>query len=181
VPTQLATVTAENRAQFERDGFVALDGPVIDRHEIDEVLALLEPLLRWSEKLPPEKVHDLAVGDTTGGRILEIDDTSDLAPELRRTAAFARCRVIAEELLERRMSTFFDHVIAKPPHNLSATPWHQDAAYSETFERPPATHLAATGRRCPTVPAAGIRARPASKRWTSMSPSPSPARCPPVA
>lgn len=40
------------------------------------------------------------------------------------------------------MVPYLDHVIAKPPHNLATTAWHQDTAYADPSEvRPPSVHV----------------------------------------
>jgi hypothetical protein len=128
---------AGERDRFLRDGFVAVDRPVVDAVGVAEARALLDELLR--SDLPPEQVHDL--GDAASGRILEVVRATDAEPRLRRTAAFQRCRELAEELLAVPVAPFYDHVIHKAPGNGAATAWHQDTAYAPGEQFPPTAHI----------------------------------------
>jgi ectoine hydroxylase-related dioxygenase (phytanoyl-CoA dioxygenase family) len=60
----------------------------------------------------------------------EINEAVKLAPALRKTLAYKRCRKLARTLLGSPVGYTFDHAIYKPPHNDAATQWHQDEAYS---------------------------------------------------
>jgi hypothetical protein len=137
----MSGVRSDLRLRFERDGFASITEPIVSQPEVRQVAELVDGLFRRVDDLPAEFVHDLGTGGG-GGRILEVVRTSELAPALRRTAAFRRLRAIAEEVLGGVSSPVFDHAIHKPPLNRSATAWHQDAAYSpRALEDGPAVTL----------------------------------------
>jgi ectoine hydroxylase-related dioxygenase (phytanoyl-CoA dioxygenase family) len=60
----------------------------------------------------------------------EINEAVKIAPGLRNTLAYARCREIAREFLGVPVGYMFDHAIYKLPRNNASTAWHQDEAYS---------------------------------------------------
>ena len=128
-----------HRQQFERDGFVSIAQPIVGPDELDAVRAIVAQLL---PRAHGRHVRDLGRGGPDEGEILEIEETTELAPELRRTAVFRRCRQLATELLGTPMAPFYDHIIRKPPHNRAATAWHQDSAYAAVrTPLPPSAHI----------------------------------------
>lgn len=131
-------VADEERVRWARDGFVALDRPLIDERARRELARLLDPLLeRWSE-LPAPHAQDLA-GAYAGASIREITLASRLEPRLRRTAAYTAMRDLAAALLDRRVvRAHFDHVVAKGP-GAPMTSWHQDIAFDPGSDVPMAT------------------------------------------
>lgn len=128
------------RAQFDRDGFIALARPVATVDELDEVRSIVERLLPLT---PAKNLRDLGRGGPDAGSIIEIEEATEIAPALRRTAVFQRSRQLTAELLGVPMAPFYDHIIRKPPHNLAATAWHQDSAYAAQPGRPvaPTAHV----------------------------------------
>jgi hypothetical protein len=119
-------------AQFHRDGFL----PVADfttAVDLARIRPILLGLYARFHRLPLRHAVDLGTVAHHGGpqQIAEINWTLELAPRLRRTATFARCLAIAEQLLGGLVEhTGYDHAILKPPNNACATPWHQDEAYA---------------------------------------------------
>jgi hypothetical protein len=132
-----ALLTAAERDAFARDGFVAVDRPIVPPEALAEARVLLDELL--AAELPEDQVHDL--GDAASGSILEVVRATDAQPRLRRTAAFQRCRDLAAELLDVPVAPFYDHVIHKAPRNRAATAWHQDTAYAPGEVFPPTAHV----------------------------------------
>lgn len=124
------------RDRFARDGYLTSTGPILTADELAEARSLVEDVLGRAQ------TNDLGVGGPDGGRIVEVNSATEVERALTRTAAFRRCRALSAALLGVPVAPFFDHVIAKPPRNLSATPWHQDTAYAEPDHVfPPTAHL----------------------------------------
>jgi len=115
---------------LRRDGFLVIRD-ALRPADVAELRGLLLPLFARFATLPAHVAVDL--GSTPGALgppdIPEINRAVRFAPQLRRSAAFAACRMLARELLGSRTWYTFDHAIAKPPHNRGATDWHQDQAY----------------------------------------------------
>ena len=78
-----------------------------------------------------DKIRDL--GDAAAGardaQILEIVSPSTFRPGLLESLFFQRALLISRIILGSSACLRFDHFIAKPPHNMAATAWHQDGAY----------------------------------------------------
>jgi hypothetical protein len=115
---------------FARDGFLSIESlTTVD--DIELIRSLLDPLFDRFDSLG-ERAVDLAGAREPGValRSPEVNEASILEPKLRQTKTYARCREIARLLLGAPVGYQFDHAIFKPPHNETATPWHQDEAYS---------------------------------------------------
>jgi hypothetical protein len=125
----LDSVGPEEIEAFKRDGYLTLRRVTTD-DDVRRIRELLDGLFHRFATLPAGRAVDLGPDPHTHTpRILEVNHAIQLEPRLKRTLAFARCRAIARALLERRAYYSFDHAISKPPHNETATPWHQDQAY----------------------------------------------------
>jgi hypothetical protein len=111
------------RDRYERDGFIQID-TLTTAADIAAIRSLVEPLFAEFSARP---------GNSPQGRpgYAEINDALALAPGLRNTRAYARCRVIARSLLGVPVGDIFDHAIYKPPHYEIATLWHQDEIYNK--------------------------------------------------
>jgi len=123
---------ASQRSRFSAEGFLALDS-FTSLDDIARIRSLLDPLFDRFDSIG-DRAADLAGPRAAGTplRTPEINDTSVLVPELRRTETFERCRRLAHSLLGKPVCHVFDHAIYKPPHNLAATGWHQDEVYSKS-------------------------------------------------
>jgi hypothetical protein len=137
------TLSEDERLRFARDGFVALDHPVVGPGDVVEARALLEPLFARFAELPPEYAWDLGDVKYHEGpqETPEINRTIELEPRLSRTVAFRRCRQLAAEMLGGRARYVYDHAICKPPNNDTTIEWHQDLAYSPQSEPGTQVHI----------------------------------------
>jgi len=133
-----ALLTEGEVEQFRSRGFARVSRPIVRATEVAEVRAKLDALFAKATELPPGHLHDLNASG--GGRVNpEIVEAGVLDPSLLRTAAYKRCRSIAEQVLGGRVLLDFDHAIFKPARCGGATGWHQDLAFNEGADRPFAT------------------------------------------
>ncbi len=125
-----AARTTDLAESFARDGFAYLPN-LTTPQDIAQIRALLDPLFERFDSLG-ERAVDLAGPRVPGvpPRSPEVNEAVILAPRLRQTETFKRCRNIARSLLGVPVGYQFDHAIFKPPHNKAATAWHQDEAYN---------------------------------------------------
>ena len=122
---------AQMRVRYERDGFLQIES-LTTAEDISRIRSLIDPLFERFDTLGSSAVDLGGPRDhSTPPRQPEDNDTIKLAPELRKTKAYARCREIARALLGVPVGHIFDHAIYKPPHNNTATAWHQDAVYKQ--------------------------------------------------
>ena len=125
----------EVRAWHEH-GFLDIRRQVVSAADLNELLALLAPLVTGWSALPAGYAQDLGSGDACSPTLPEVIYASRLRPRLVRTAGFVRLRSIASALFDGRpVSLHFDHIVAKPP-GAPATAWHQDVAFDPTFDMP---------------------------------------------
>ncbi len=130
---RLPLLTPEQVARFYRQGFLVVPELTIEE-DAERIREILGRLYGRFHRLPRTQALDLGDEARPDGepQIPEINWTLRLAPRLRSTLAFARCREIAAQLLGGQADhTGYDHAILKPPHNGRATPWHQDQAFTE--------------------------------------------------
>jgi hypothetical protein len=127
----LSVARTESPAQqFARNGFLPIPS-LTTPADIARIRSLLDPLFERFDSLGPRAV-DIAGPRVPGVSIRspEINEAVKLAPELKSTLAYARCRQIAREFLGVPVGYMFDHAIYKLPRNNASTAWHQDEAYS---------------------------------------------------
>jgi ectoine hydroxylase-related dioxygenase (phytanoyl-CoA dioxygenase family) len=124
-------LSAQERSQWADQGFLALPR-LLRPAAIEEVRALLDPVFARFPQLPSHVARDLADGraDADMARSAEIERPSRIEPQLRATEAFAACQSLAQAIAGPTARYAFDHAIYKAPYNDSATPWHQDQAYT---------------------------------------------------
>jgi hypothetical protein len=116
--------------EFDKNGFLSIRS-LTTVNDIAHIRSLLDPLFAKFDSLGDRAV-DIA-GPRVAGvapRSPEINEAVKIAPALRDTLAYSRCREIAREFLGVPVGYVFDHAIYKPPHNNASTAWHQDEAYS---------------------------------------------------
>jgi len=116
--------------EFDRNGYLTI-GSLTTPQDVGLIRSLLDPLFEKFESLG-ERAVDIAGPRWPGAplRSPEINEAVKLAPALRKTLTYKRCRRLARELLRRPVGYTFDHAIYKLPRNDAATEWHQDEAYS---------------------------------------------------
>ncbi len=137
------TLSEGERARFEHEGFLRVDRPVVGPEELAELRELLQELFARFDQLPRDQAYDLGDVKHHAGpqQIPEINRPSELEPRLATTAAFARCRALASQLLGDRTECMYDHAICKPPHNDAAIDWHQDLAFAPGNEDLDQVHI----------------------------------------
>jgi hypothetical protein len=116
--------------QFAENGFLSIRS-VTTAQDIALIRSLLDPLFDRFDSLGARAV-DIA-GPRIPGMAMrspEINEAVKIAPGLRQTLAYARCREIAREFLGVPVGYMYDHAIYKLPRNNASTAWHQDEAYS---------------------------------------------------
>jgi hypothetical protein len=116
--------------QFAQNGFLSIQS-LTTADDIARIRSLLDPLFDKFDTLGDRAV-DIAGPRVPGVamRSPEINEAVKIAPGLRDTLAYARCRDIAREFLGVPVGYMYDHAIYKLPHNNASTAWHQDEAYS---------------------------------------------------
>jgi hypothetical protein len=122
--------TASPAKQFAENGFLSIQS-LTTAQDIALIRSLLDPLFDKFDTLGDRAV-DIAGPRVPGVamRSPEINEAVKIAPGLRKTLAYARCRQIAREFLGVPVGYMFDHAIYKLPRNNASTAWHQDEAYS---------------------------------------------------
>lgn len=119
------------KSRFDRDGYLSLDR-ITTSHDIARIRSLLDPLFERFDSLGNLAIE--LAGPHRAGTTLrspEINEPAILAPGLKDTLAFNRCKAIARELLGVPVGFLFDHAIYKLPHSNAPTGWHQDEVYSK--------------------------------------------------
>jgi len=115
--------------QFHKDGFLFVDRPVLDLHDVVEVRRVADHLFALWDDIPRRLAPDAPEGAPP---VLEIKYSMALAPQLRQVGLFAAFRRLAGELLGAKHTwCHFDHLIYKHPGG-DAIAWHQDLAASRT-------------------------------------------------
>ena len=125
-----APATDSPARQFAQNGFVSIQS-LTTPEDIARIRSLLDPLFERFDSLG-ERAVDIAGPRIPGAamRSPEINEAVKLAPELKNTLTYARCKEIARQFLGVPVGYMFDHAIYKLPRNNASTAWHQDEAYS---------------------------------------------------
>ena len=129
-----ATITAEQRAQFDRDGFFVLRG-AFDADELAAVEADCDEAV--------ELVAGL-LGQVEGGRLSVAGlDTQVVAPHVvvrsdvaRRFCHDPRLTGVCRDLMGDDVRLYWEQAVYKVPHGAEPVLWHQDNGY--TFIEPQA-------------------------------------------
>lgn len=125
-------VTEEEKAAFERDGYVHLRG-VLSEDEVREIEAVY---MRFLRREIPVIGRDFC--DMTGGYDRPLEDYNIINvmlprtyfPEWRDNLYERRAASIAEQLIGPDILVDYDQLLAKPPGKDQAVfHWHQDMAY----------------------------------------------------
>lgn len=120
------------RRRFEDDGFAQIDD-VADQTDVAAIYQKLKDM--WAAKTGFDRGYQFdLVGDDDGNKVLsfpQIIHPSSFAPELLKTAFFARSQQLAKEILGPNARFFADHALLKPAEIGPETPWHQDEAFRD--------------------------------------------------
>ena len=125
-PTSLS---ADQIAEFHREGFIVLDSPQISSSEIERCRTVLLNLINQGVGRENGRSFDLLARTGGDGRKSpQILSPSLYATELRRLSVRASAQSIAQQLIGADASFAGDHSILKPAGEGGPTPWHQDEA-----------------------------------------------------
>lgn len=139
----LLVLSQQQIDRFDRDGFLALDRPFVSTDDLEVARRLIDGLFERFDELPSDLAYDLGDVQLHDGpqQLPEINDVLRLEPRLLTTAAFARCRDLAAELLGNKVKCSFSHAINKPSHTGAAREWHQDLADAPHLAGVDAVHI----------------------------------------
>lgn len=123
---------AAARADFERDGFIAIDRITTDE-ELARLARVYDELLAGKHSGYLDGVFDLArpYGTRESPRLGQLLLPERYVDDFSGTTVCRNARRIVAALLEvdEERLEVWSHLIFKAPHNDTETPWHQDEAY----------------------------------------------------
>ncbi len=124
------TLTAEQIAFFNREGYLAVDGLTT----LDDVAALRVSYDRIFEQQAGREEgnqFDLAGTDEDGKKaaLPQILNPSKYAPEMNDSLLLRNANALVQQLFGKDAKVGIAHAILKPARSPASTPWHQDAAY----------------------------------------------------
>ena len=124
----LRTLTPAEAAQFDRDGYVVLDG-VLDATEVDAALAAIDPIEAQTDAyLKTRPDGRLAILES--GAITFSVHLVTRSAELRRLAAHPAILGICHDLIGADVNLYWDQAVYKKPEKPRRFPWHQDNGYT---------------------------------------------------
>jgi hypothetical protein len=125
-------LSEEQVARFKREGFLAIDVPVVDPAEVALIKQSLTDLFSrrvgWEEGAQYDHVG-INVDRDTDQSMPQMIDPSAYATALRRITFRKQALALAQQLLGPTAFESFEHALLKPAHVGPETPWHQDEAY----------------------------------------------------
>lgn len=122
-------LTPEQRAQFERDGFLSVTEPVIALAEVARLQTVVLGLFERQAGANEGALLGAEAADLGLSRSLEIVRPLNYAPELADSEYHRLGLRIARQLLGPTAYQRFEHAILKPARVGTETHWHQDEAY----------------------------------------------------
>jgi Phytanoyl-CoA dioxygenase (PhyH) len=124
-------LTADQVAEFSREGFLALDSPQISQAEIHWCRNILMSLITRNVGQKEGRLFDISARE---------DGNEGVTPQLFRPTLYARelskwpyrnmGLAIAKQLLGPQATLSADNAVFKPSRIGGVTPWHQDEAYN---------------------------------------------------
>jgi hypothetical protein len=125
-------LTPEQVAEFRRQGFLAIETPLISETELAWCRNILMSMLERGEGRSEGRNLDLIAREGGEDTVLPtVLQPSLYAKELRKLSYRKTALEIARQLLGPQAAFAGDHTIFKPVHKGGATPWHQDEAFRE--------------------------------------------------
>jgi phytanoyl-CoA hydroxylase len=121
-------ITQAQADQFDRDGFFVLEDG-LDRAQIDDVLAAIDPIEAAEEKYLREKLG----GKRLIARADEITFTTQLALRVPAMRALVTSKVfqdLCHDLIGPNARLYWDMAVYKKPDTIAQFPWHQDNGYT---------------------------------------------------
>lgn len=125
---QTQALTQEDRADYARDGFLAID-QVTTPAEVEALRAIYDRLFEEPGLVPDADRFELVGDPDQAPQLPQVTNPERYAPELLATQAFASAQEIARSLLGDEAVSAGMHAIRKPAGSSAETPWHQDEAY----------------------------------------------------
>jgi hypothetical protein len=125
-------LTSEQVAEFRRQGFLAIETPLIPESELEWCRNILMGMLEGGEGRSEGRNLDLIARDGGEDTVLpSVLQPSLYATELRKLSYRKTALAVARQLLGPQAEFAGDHTIFKPVHKGGLTPWHQDEAFRE--------------------------------------------------
>jgi hypothetical protein len=125
-------LTAEQIAEFRREGFLVLDKPMIPESELAACRSILMDMITGGKGRSEGRNIDLIAreggGDVISPSVLQ---PSMYSRELRKFPYRRTALAIAKQLIGADAEFAGDHTIFKPSHKGGPTPWHQDEAFRD--------------------------------------------------
>src|SRR5690349_7149761 len=121
-------ITTAQAEQFDRDGFFVLEDG-LDRAQLDDVLAAIDPIEAAEEKYLREKLG----GKRLIARADEITFTTQLALRVPAVRALVTGQVfqdLCHDLIGPNARLYWDMAVYKKPDTIAQFPWHQDNGYT---------------------------------------------------
>src|ERR1700722_11588448 len=132
-PVQLEKpLSSDQIAEFQREGFLAIDTPLISEPELDWCRKILMRMLESGEGRNEGRNLDLIAGGGGEETVLpSVLQPSLYATELRKLSYRKTAIALGKQFLGPQAAFAGDHTIFKPVHKGGPTPWHQDEAFRE--------------------------------------------------
>jgi hypothetical protein len=123
-------LTPEQITFFRTRGYLAVEN-VMPLAELPQVRTIYDRLFNEDRSRTEGDLYDLTGMKEKGKKegVAQILQPGKYAPALLATQLVANLKAMMQQLLGPETRMVGDHAINKPPHNLAATPWHQDEAY----------------------------------------------------
>jgi len=115
-------ISEEQVAEFHERGYVVIKN-LITPEQVAELLADYEKALTGEISVPQFE------GRKGAGQVIQLACPSEHIPGWRTHPYFVNAQSVARQLLGDDQTFAYDQIIFKPPHSMSPTAWHQDAAY----------------------------------------------------
>jgi hypothetical protein len=125
-------LTSDQVTEFFRQGFLAIETPLISKSELEWCSNILMRMLETGQGRSEGRNLDLVAKDGSEETTLpSVLQPSLYATELRNLSYRKTALAVARQLLGPQASFSGDHTIFKPVRKGGATPWHQDEAFRE--------------------------------------------------
>jgi hypothetical protein len=125
-------LSSDQIAEFHREGFLAIDTPLISETELEWCRKILMRMLESGEGRSEGRNLDLIAREGGEDTVLPtVLQPSLYATELRKLSYRKTALAVARQLLGPQAAFAGDHTIFKPVHTGGPTPWHQDEAFRE--------------------------------------------------
>jgi hypothetical protein len=126
-------LTPDQVAEFRRQGFLALETPLIPESELEWCRNILMRMIEGGEGRSEGRNLDLIAREGGEDTVLPtVLQPSLYATELRKLSYRKTALAVAHQLLGPQAEFAGDHTIFKPVHKGGVTPWHQDEAFRES-------------------------------------------------